>query len=195
MDRPAHLFDPDTGVVELVLYPFHLDRLHGRYLGPREDAATCAGLPFPMLQNSEPIRLCLTPGLTPEEIAAVSPFERNSSLGNRSWWRWHAYAWTPFGWSTFPTPHFYSDRLGTITFGVHGSGSVEVRLNEVKSYVEAELGEPDEILCRGIARNPTAKPGDRPDIIRWVRIWGVVTVCLEARDHEPQMSIAWTRAA
>lgn len=192
MDRPAHLIDPTTGDVVLCLLTFHLDRIHGPYCGNHEDQASQAGLPFPLLTDADPIQLTVRPGMTPQEISSLSPIEPNSSLGNCSWWRWHAYAWTPFGWSLWPTPTFKRGRLSNLSFDVHDGGSVDSRLSALRVYVEDELGPPDETLHKGWFASLRSPNRGQPSGFKWNRTWGQVTVWLEPRDGEPQLSISWT---
>ncbi|MCO5297743.1 MAG: hypothetical protein M9921_12880 [Fimbriimonadaceae bacterium] len=187
------MIDAETGEVELVLVPFHLKRLHGPLVGDLEGTGGPAGLPFPLLPNADPIVLRLRPGMTPDEIAMVSPFEPNSSLGNESWWRWHAYAWTPFGWSPWPTPHFYGGHLGYLGLDGSDGPTAHSRMRAMLDYGEREFGEPGEGLRVGWFRSRKARPGETPGAYVWKREWGSVVIGLEPRDHQPVLGVKWNR--
>ncbi len=129
--------------------------------------------------------------MTPQEIAAISPLTSNSSIGKESWSKWAAFALTPFGWSCWPTPHFRCNRLFLLTL-YGGSGEETVgRFATLVDFVEREFGEPGEGMKQGWFRTKPAKPGSQPNLFRWVKSWGKVTVLLEPRDGEPMLWIEW----
>jgi hypothetical protein len=191
MQQPERLFDPETGEIELVLHPFYLERLHGPWLGPPpDDEATRAGLFFPLLPGAQPIKITLRPGLTPQELATVSPLEPNSSVGADSWWRWSAYVWTPFGWSN-ATPFFYRDRLRTVVFDLPTEKDRWQGLEMLRDFVLSQIGQPDEVRMRGCFWNRRARRHDQPELYIWHPSWGQVIVYLEVRDHTPRLDVKW----
>jgi hypothetical protein len=50
--------------------------------------------------------------MRPSEVSAGVIFESAGSQWSRSWWRWIAYALTPFGWAMQATPEFIRKRTG-----------------------------------------------------------------------------------
>jgi hypothetical protein len=144
MERPSRFIDAETGEVEIVLCPHHLERLHGAWDGPTNDATSDAGLPFPLLPGATALTVRLHGGMSPEEIKHVSPLEPNSALGSTSWFRWHAYALLPYGWSAWPTPFFKHGRLKSVQFDIVGDEGQDHRLSRLRETVVIEMGEPDE---------------------------------------------------
>ena len=171
INPPARLVDPTRGTVSLRLIPFYVERLHkGAELA--DAAALSIGLPFPFLKDSEPLDLLLQSGMTTGTIASHGGgFEPNSSLGSRSWWRWAAYALTPFGWVTFPTPFFDNGRLTELTLQRHGKTPAENHA-VMREWLTRELGD---------ASGPAS----------WLFEWGEVKLYRDARDGEAQMRVVW----
>ena len=191
-EPPATLIDPVTGAVTLRLVPHHLERLHGAYpkgSTPTEDAKTL-GLPFPFLPNARPIDLLLRGGMTPGQIGSRGGFEKNSSDGTTRWWRWAAYASTPFGWVDLITPFFKTegiwsrlfrrDRLSVLTFQRLGRDA-QASFDAMEAWLRQELGSPSEAA--------PARTGKRT----WTFPWGSVDLYREPRDGDAAMAVRWHR--
>lgn len=109
LESPPRLVDVASGSVYLRLVPFHLSRLHppdlrGHFVPCNGDASS--PYQFPLLRGASPVDVTLRSGMTPSQVSAGVVFESGGSQWSRSWWRWIAYALTPFGWAMFPTPQF-----------------------------------------------------------------------------------------
>jgi hypothetical protein len=178
-DPPSGFLDATHGLVLLRLIPFHLDRLHGPDISGDRTNADHLGfdLPFPFLRDAAPIDLSLRAGITPAAIARKGGgFERNSSLGATSWWRWASYALTPFGWVPFPVAFFNDGALSGLSLRPHG-GSREKNFLAMRSWLDQEIGE----ATSGAAEGP----------VLWKFAWGTVTLSFEPRDDQAQLRVAW----
>jgi hypothetical protein len=195
LQQPEHLIDPLTGIVSLFLVPFHLSRLHGPFQAPDEDLIHLpAGMPFPLLPGGEPVEIQLVGGMTPDEIGPSCGFEPNSSLGQESWWRWAAYAYTPCGWYSWPTPFFRSGKLNSLNLGLDGQDA-DRSYEVIREFLLRELGEEG---CESGLRSRGWGPFRAPrEAVRryskWIFPWGSVSVGYEPRDWGAQMGVAWGR--
>lgn len=96
-----------SGSVYLRLVPFRLSRLHPP--GLRGDFVPCKGdasspYQLPLRRGASPVDVTQRGGMSPSQVSAGVIFESAGRQWSRSWWRWIAYARTPFGWAMFPTP-------------------------------------------------------------------------------------------
>lgn len=176
-----------TGIVELLLVPFHLERLHGPW---RWGTPTYCGdgySPFPLLPGVEPTVVRLAPLMDHEDLASQLPIERSGDLYEESWWRWHAHALTPFGWIHHPSAHFSGSTLTALTMILYGPASAEERLGVLVDYVESLLGPPD--TSDRLEYFGYEVQSDQLTRHRWKRAWGRVTCMLEVRDMEPLLAI------
>lgn len=179
-----------TGIVELLLVPIYLKRIHGpwRWGSPSFDPDDVAKA-FPFLPDSEPIIVRLWPLMHHHDLASQTPIESAGGMGNATWWRWHAYAHTPFGWVQHPTPHFTDMRLTGLSLRPHYPESREERLDVITDYVESLIGPPDVSELQSYFK--FRAKDDRPTRHRWKRSWGRVTCFLEDRDIAPVLSFGW----
>lgn len=189
MDAPA-LFDPETGVVELLLVPTYLERINGPWRwGTPSFEPTDLTRHFPFLPESEPTIVRLRPLMDHQELARQLPIERAGDLGSRTWWRWHAYAQTPFGWVQHPTPTFTDMKLTGLSLRPHAPDSREERLQTLVDYIESLLGPPDTV--EGMSFLGFQVGDGKPSHYRWKRPWGRVTCFIEPRDLDAVLSIGW----
>ena len=89
--------------------------------------------------------------MRPTQVSAGVVFERAGSQWSRSWWRWIAYALTPFGWVD-PTPEFITKRARLFakesllaSLGLMPSCGTSERENfrVAEDWLVGELGPPD----------------------------------------------------
>lgn len=117
LESLPRLVDVASGSVYLRLVPHHLSRLHppdlrGDFVPCNRDASSPYG--FPLLRGTSPVDVTLRGGMRPSDVSAGVIFESAGSQWSRSWWRWIAYALTPFGWAMFATPEFIRKQAGHV---------------------------------------------------------------------------------
>jgi hypothetical protein len=183
---PGWLIDHDTGVVWLRLVPFHLERLHGPYPAeaPRGDAARLAGLPFPLKLDARPLDVHLHHGMS----------EAAAGLGEDR--QWHAYALTPFGWVSFPTPEFRRGRLVALALQPHVTRSTLETYATAATWLRGELGSPHRRKGRPPIVHRNEDPlhwKSLPGRMEWTFRWGAVRLGFDVRDNETELAIHWGR--
>ncbi|MBS1718279.1 MAG: hypothetical protein JSS72_11165 [Armatimonadetes bacterium] len=189
MERPSRLINPETGEVELLLYPYHLDRLHGPYQGDKEaDEAIKAGLSFPLLVGLKPTIVVFRAKMTPYEILAAAPNDSSFFEDNR---RLHAYALTPVGWTYSPDLFFEDSKLNLLHLFIAGMASRQERLASAIRYLSGSLEQPDLLIKQGWFKNRPVRSGENPDAYIWNRPWGKVIADLDYRDNEPEIFVDW----
>jgi hypothetical protein len=186
LESPPHLIDASSGSVHLRFFPHHLSRLHPPDL--RGDFVPCdgdAGSPyrFPLLRGAPPVDVTLRGGMRPSEVSAGLVFERAGSHWSRSWWRWIAYALTPFGWANDPTPQFIGKRslLAKRDLLASLSLSPSCGSTEVENFRIAE----------GWFRSELGPPHATRDSRRWRYEWGTVGLEYEPRDGAAEAFVLW----
>lgn len=186
LESPPRLIDAASGSVQLRLVPHHLSRLHPPDL--RGDFVPCNGnasnpYPFPLLKGAGPVDVTLRGGMQPTEVSAGVVFESAGRQWSRSWWRWIAYALTPFGWVNDPIPEFISKRphllakrnlLASLTLPPSCGASARENFRVAEDWLASELGPPD-------------GSGDSRE---WHYEWGSVGVAYD-RDGEAEAYILW----
>lgn len=189
LESPSRLVDEASGSVYLRLVPFHLSRLHpqelrGDFVPCNEDASS--PYKFPLLKGASPVDVILRGGMTPSHVSAGVIFESAGSQWSRSWWRWIAYALTPFGWAMFPTPQFIRKRTGqheeedllaSLSVSPMCPGTPQERYRVLEDWLVGELGTPHSL-------------GDR-DLRTWRYEWGSVGLTYEMRDGNAEAYILW----
>ncbi len=187
LESPPRLVDAASGAVHLRLVPFHLSRLHPPDL--RGDFVLCNGdasspYQFPLLRGASPVDVTLRGGMTPSQVSAGVIFESAGSQWSRSWWRWIAYALTPFGWAMFPTPQFIrkqtrqhaeEDLLASLSVAPSCGTSPQENFRVAEDWLVRELGFPE---SSGESR-------------RWRYEWGSVGLRYEPRDGAAEAYILW----
>ena len=187
LESPSRLIDPVSGTVHLRLVPFHLSRLHPPDL--RGDFVPCNGDPsspyeFPLLRGASPVDVTLGEGMRPSEVSAGVVFEPAGDQWSRSWWRWIAYALTPFGWVHHPTLQFIrkrtdlkaeEDLLASISFAPSCGISAEENFRAAEDWLASELG----------------PPHVAGESVEWRYEWGSVVLAYEIRDGAAEAWIAW----
>lgn len=187
LESPPRLVDAATGTVLLRLVPHHLTRLHPPEL--RGDFVPCDGkanspYQFPLLRGTGPLDVTLASGMRPADVSAGVTFESAGSQWSRSWWRWIAYALTPFGWVNFPTPQFIrkqtvqdeeEDLLASLSLAPSCGASSQENFRAAEDWLVTELGSPQ---------------GSR-DQREWLYEWGSVRLMYEPRDGAAEVTILW----
>lgn len=176
---PGHLIDPKTGTVHLLLFPYDKERLHA-------PPSYLEGLPNPLPPDANPFSVSLRAGMTPEQIGPQGGFEQNSSLKETSWWRWDAYALTPYGWATNPVPFFDNGRLSGLNLNRQGSEEIK-NWSLMSVWLEGELGPPTESKSIGVPWVPS----NTDDWRIWRFGWGGVVLTFEPRDGAAALGIGW----
>lgn len=187
LSSPYRLIDPESGTVLLRLLPMHLDRLHRP--SRRSAYVPCGGDPaspyaFPLLKNTSPVDVLLRGGVSPRRASAGIKFEPAGDFEGRAWWRWIAYALTPFGWVFHPTPDFrmcrWRQRLESLSLPP-SCASPDESFAKGAAWLEHELGTPHEEV-----------PGP-PEARRraWTYEWGRVDLWHEPRDGAAEVVIRW----
>jgi hypothetical protein len=140
----------------------------------------------PLLRGASPVDVTLRGGMTPSEVSAGVTFESAGSQWSRSWWRWIAYALTPFGWAMFPTPQFIrkqtghheeEDLLASLSVSPMCPRTPQERYRVAEDWLVGELGSPHSL-------------GDR-DLRTWQYQWGSVVLTYEMRDGNAKVYILW----
>jgi hypothetical protein len=181
------LIDAAAGSVSLRLVPLHLSRLHPPNL--RGEFVPCGGDPrspyaFPLLREANPIDITLRGGMRPAEVSGGVIFESAGSQWSRSWWRWIAYALTPFGWVNHPTPEFIRKQaspgedenlLASLGLGPSCGTSPQENFRAAEEWLEGELGSPQ----------------SAGDLREWRYEWGSVGLTYEPRDGAAEAVILW----
>lgn len=191
MEAPDVLIDPVAGTVMLRMVPYHLDRLHG----PHPTGATKGpeGLPFPFLEGAESFDVVWRGGMRRGEIGPLGVYEEHTRTCEESWWSWHAYAETPFGWVSHPTPRFKLDRLVAVELSPLGSASV-ANFGAMEQWLRRELGRPSETSPRSGWRGRLIKLQSwftfQPEMT-WILPWGWVHLFYEMREGDAVMLIRW----
>jgi hypothetical protein len=187
LESPPRLVDADAGSVLIRLIPLHLSRLHPPEL--RGDFVPCGGdasspYQFPLLKGAGPVDVTLRSGMRPSDVAAGVTFESAGSQWSRSWWRWIAYALTPFGWVNHPTPQFIrkqtgqheqEDLLASLSLAPSCGSSPQENFRAAEEWLVSELGLPQ---------------GSR-DPQKWRYDWGSVGLGYEPRDGAAEVHILW----
>ncbi|MGH9197886.1 MAG: hypothetical protein ACRD1T_19355 [Acidimicrobiia bacterium] len=187
LKSPPRLVDAASGSVCLRLVPFHLSRLHPPDL--RGDFVPCNGdasspYKFPLLRGASPVDVTLRGGMRPSHVSAGVIFESAGSQWSRSWWRWIAYALTPFGWVNHPTPQFFSkqtrqhaeeDLLASLSLAPSCGTSPQENFGVAEDWLVRELGSPQ-------------SSGDSRE---WRYEWGSVGLTYEPRDRAAEAYILW----
>ncbi len=187
LDSRPRLVDPASGSVFLRLLPHHLSRLHPAEL--RGDFVPCNGDPsspyqFPLLRGAGPVDVTLQGGMTPTDASAGVVFESAGSQWSRSWWRWIAYALTPFGWVNHPTPefirkhtrqHLEEDLLASLSLAPSCGTSPPENFRVAEDWLARELGLPH-------------RSGES---VEWRYDWGSVGLTYEPRDGAAEVYILW----
>ena len=182
-----HLVDAASGAVHLRLVPLHLSRLHPPDL--RGDFVPCGGdatspYQLPLLKGASPVDVTLLGGMSVSNVSAGVIFECAGSLWSQSWWRWIAYALTPFGWVRHPTPHFVRkqaekdedvDLLASLSLAPSCGSSSQENFGVASEWLLRELGSPQ-------------LSGDRK---AWRFDWGSVVLAYEPRDGFATAFILW----
>jgi hypothetical protein len=186
LESPPRLIDTASGSVQLRLVPHHLSRLHPPDL--RGDFVPCNGdasspYQFPLLRGAGPVDVTLRRGMRPSQVSVGVVFERAGSQWSRSWWRWIAYALTPFGWVD-PTPQFIrkrtrlfakEDLLASVDFMPSCGTSERENFRVAEDWLVSELGPPD-------------ASGDSRE---WHYEWGTVGLAYEPRDGAAEAYVLW----
>ena len=124
--------------------------------------------------------------MTPSEVSAGVTFESAGSQWSRSWWRWIAYALTPFGCAMFPTPQFIrkqtghheeEDLLASLSVSPMCPRTPQERYRVAEDWLVGELGSPHSL-------------GDR-DLRTWQYQWGSVVLTYEMRDGNAEAYFLW----
>jgi hypothetical protein len=187
LKSPPSLVDAASGSVYLRLVPLHLSRLHPPDL--RGDFVPCNGdasspYQFPLLRGASPVDITLRRGMRPSQVSAGVIFESAGSQWSRSWWRWIAYALTPFGWVHHPTPQFFrkqtrqhaeEDLLASLSLAPSCGTSPQENFRVAEDWLVGELGPPD-------------RSGDSRE---WRYEWGSVLLTYEPRDGAAEAHILW----
>lgn len=187
LKSPPRLVDAASGSVWLRLVPFHLPRLQPPHL--RGDFVPCNGdasspYQFPLLRGASPVDVTLRGGMTPSHVSAGVIFESAGSQWSRSWWRWIAYALTPFGWVNHPTPQFFrkqtrqhaeDDLLASLSLAPSCGISPQENFRVAGDWLVRELGSPQ-------------SSGDSRE---WRYEWGSVGLTYEPRDGAAEAYILW----
>lgn len=181
------LVDAGSGSVFLRLVPHHLSRLHppdlrGDFVPCNRDARS--PYEFPLLRGASPVDVTLRGGMRPSDVSGGVTFESAGSQWSRSWWRWIAYALTPFGWAMFPTPQFIrketgqdveEDLLASLSLDPSCGGSAEENFRLAEDWLVRELGSPE-------------SSGDSRE---WRYEWGSIGLTYEPRDGAAEAYILW----
>jgi hypothetical protein len=181
------LVDAASGSVYLRLVPHHLSRLHppdlrGDFVPCNRDASS--SYEFPLLRGTSPVDVTLRGGMRPSEVSAGVTFESAGSQWSRSWWRWIAYALTPFGWAMQATPEFIRKRTGhfvkedllaSLSLPPSCGVSAGVNYRVAEKWLVHELGAPE-------------SSGDSTE---WRYEWGSVGITYEPIDGAAELYIAW----
>jgi hypothetical protein len=187
LESLPRLVDAASGSVYLRLVPHHLSRLHppdlrGDFVPCNRDASS--PYEFPLLRGSSPVDVTLRGGMRPPDVAAGVIFESAGSQWSRSWWRWIAYALTPFGWAMFPTPEFITkqtgkhvkeDLLASLSLDPSCGASAEENFRVAEDWLVRELGSPE----------------SSGDSRQWRYEWGSVGITYESRDGAAEVYILW----
>jgi hypothetical protein len=187
LESPASLVDAATGSVCLRLVPHHLSRLHPPDL--RGDFVPCnrdASSPyrFPLLRGASPVDVTLRRGMRPSDLSAGVIFESAGSQWSRSWWRWIAYALTPFGWVDHPTPEFFrkrtrqhaeEDLLASLSLAPSCGTDPQENFRAAEDWLVRELGSAH---SSGESRE-------------WRYEWGSVVLTYEPRDGAAEAYVLW----
>jgi hypothetical protein len=185
LESPPGLVDASTGTVLVRLIPHHLTRLHPPEL--RGDVVPCSGdasSPFPLLRGTGPVDVTLKRGMRPSDVSAGVILECAGRQWSRSWWRWIAYALTPFGWVNSPTPQFIrtqtvqhdqEDLLASLSLAPSCGASAPENFRAAEDWLVSELGTPH---------------GSR-DHPEWRYEWGSVGLTYEPRDGAAEVYILW----
>ena len=122
--------------------------------------------------------------MRPSDVSAGVIFESAGSQWSRSWWRWIAYALTPFGWAMFPMPQFIrkqtrqneeEDLLASLGLGPSCGTSPQENFRVAEDWLVRELGSPQ----------------SSEDSREWRYEWGYVGLTYEPRDGAAEAYILW----